>query len=244
MKNILDELACPYEKLYGRPRFVCDWIPRQEIDEKSILNVGCGYGWFERFVTEYRSPLRVVGVEPSETDLSTARRSLADLPVELIVASGLRIPLPAESFDTCLCTEVIEHIPRGTEPQLLRAIHRVLKPGGKCYLTTPSAAIVSKFTDPAFYLTAHRHYSEPQLAAFVAAAGFELCSAVQKGKLAELLFLYNLYISKWIFRRGPFAEQWLAERVNREYQEEGGFMGLFCILKKVAGEESQSRRSP
>ena len=66
---------------------------------------------------------------------------------------------------------------------------------------------------------------------------------MQKGKLAELFFLYNLYISKWIFRRGPFVEKWLAEQVNREYREEGGYMGLFCVLKKVAGQESQSRRS-
>lgn len=240
MKNILHDRALPYERLHGRPRYICDWIPRHEIDGKSVINVGCGYGWFERFLLEHRSPTRILGIEPSEVDLSTARESLRNTRVELLVASGLDIPVSAAAFDTCLCTEVIEHIPPGTEPQLLGEICRVLKPGGKCYLTTPSRTMLSTFTDPAYYLLGHRHYSERQIAVFAESAGFILHSAIQKGGLAELFGLYNLYISKWIFRRGPFFDDWLAQQLDREYLQDGGYMGLFCVLQKAARSSGES----
>lgn len=243
MKNILQEVAQPYSELHGRVRFVCDWIPRQEIDGKSVINVGCGYGWFERFLTEHREPRRIVGIEPSNADISTARQSLLGMPVELIVASGLSIPLQADSFDTCLCTEVIEHVPSGTESGLLSEIWRVLKPGGKCYLTTPSNSILSMLTDPAYYLIGHRHYSESQISALAHPVGFTVLSAMQKGKVAELTWLYNLYLSKWIFRRGPFCEKWLGEQLDREYRDEDGFMSLFCVLQKNAAGSVESRKS-
>lgn len=192
MKNVLRESAMSYEELHGRLRFVCDWIPREEIDGKSVVNVGCGYGWFERFVWEHREAKRIVGIEPSDADLSTARQSLSGMHVELIVASGLCLPLSSESFDTCLCTEVIEHIPPGTEQELLREICRILKPGGKCYLTTPSHTIVSTFTDPAYYLIAHRHYSKSRICALAKAAGFDVLSSMQKGRIAELAALQSV----------------------------------------------------
>lgn len=162
------------------------------------------------------------------------------MPVELVVASGLSLPLESESFDTCLCTEVIEHIPPGTELELLSEIFRLLKPGGKCYLTTPSNSIVSKFTDPAYYLIAHRHYSESHIIALAKAAGFGVLSTMQKGKVAELASLYNLYLSKWIFRRGPFCERWFGEQVDREYREDDGFMSLFCVLQKTVARSVES----
>jgi len=50
-------------------------------------------------------------------------------------------PLPRESetFDTILCGEVIEHMPR--DPMgLLLEINRLLVPGGRCVITTPNVA--------------------------------------------------------------------------------------------------------
>jgi SAM-dependent methyltransferase len=45
------------------------------------------------------------------------------------------IPVPDESFDVILCTEVLEHVP---EPiRAIREIARILKPGGKLLLTAP-----------------------------------------------------------------------------------------------------------
>lgn len=46
-----------------------------------------------------------------------------------------RIPLPDDSLDSILCTEVLEHVP---DPLAVwHEFHRLLKPGGKVLLTTP-----------------------------------------------------------------------------------------------------------
>jgi SAM-dependent methyltransferase len=46
-----------------------------------------------------------------------------------------RIPLPDNSLDSILCTEVLEHVP---DPLAVwREFHRLLRPGGKVLLATP-----------------------------------------------------------------------------------------------------------
>lgn len=52
-----------------------------------------------------------------------------------VVADALRLPLASASFDTVLCTQVLEHV---AEPAtLLREARRVLRPGGTLLLTAP-----------------------------------------------------------------------------------------------------------
>jgi SAM-dependent methyltransferase len=52
-----------------------------------------------------------------------------------ILASADALPLGAESFDCVICTEVLEHCPEPSK--VLGEIARVLKPGGRVFLTTP-----------------------------------------------------------------------------------------------------------
>ena len=90
-----------------------------------VLDLGCG-----------RSPYREafngradwwVGVDRPAPG---APQSRADL-----YADALELPLADETFDTLLCTQVLEHV---REPlELLREARRVLKPGGWLLLTAP-----------------------------------------------------------------------------------------------------------
>jgi SAM-dependent methyltransferase len=52
-----------------------------------------------------------------------------------LVASAESIPVPDESFDAVLLTQVLEHVP---EPaRVLRELHRILRPRGSLFLTAP-----------------------------------------------------------------------------------------------------------
>lgn len=52
-----------------------------------------------------------------------------------IIASAEKIPLPAESVDGVLCTQVLEHLPH---PWIaIQEMHRILRPGGYCVVTVP-----------------------------------------------------------------------------------------------------------
>jgi SAM-dependent methyltransferase len=86
------------------------------------LDVGCGHKPYEK--TFFAGAEKYVGMDYL-TDRSTPD----------VVGSATDIPLPDASFDTVVCTEVLEHVP---DPlKALKEMYRVLKPGGRLILSTP-----------------------------------------------------------------------------------------------------------
>lgn len=74
-----------------------------------------------------------------------------------IVSDIADIPEPDGSFDTVMCTEVIEHVP---DPiGALREIVRLLKPGGTIILTAPFCAL-THFSPHFYYTGFSRHFYE------------------------------------------------------------------------------------
>src|SRR4051812_25937907 len=54
-----------------------------------------------------------------------------------VVAPAHDIPEPDASFDVVLCTQVLEHVPNPRE--VLGELHRLLRDGGRLYLSVPFA---------------------------------------------------------------------------------------------------------
>jgi glycosyltransferase involved in cell wall biosynthesis/SAM-dependent methyltransferase len=74
------------------------------------------------------------------TEVKAARSREGDFfecPVDLFDCERAPFPYPAEHFETVLCCELLEHLPRDPM-QMLTEIHRILKPGGALLLTTPN----------------------------------------------------------------------------------------------------------
>jgi SAM-dependent methyltransferase len=85
--------------------------------------------WGSGEVGYYRSVLASAGVE-------NVKWNLEDVPY----------PLPDGQFDVVLLTEVLEHL-REYPARSLGEVTRILRPGGRLYLTTPNAAyVVKRFT--------------------------------------------------------------------------------------------------
>lgn len=86
-----------------------------------LLDVGCGTAPYTSYFPHIRSK--------RNCDYHAARGTVD------FVSSAVALPVRAESFDSVLCTEVLEHVP---DPHATWSeFHRVLRPGGKVLLSTP-----------------------------------------------------------------------------------------------------------
>lgn len=60
--------------------------------------------------------------------------SIYDAPIDFY-ATAMNLPVAKSSFDAVLCTEVLEHVP---DPlSAFSEFHRILKPGGRVWITVP-----------------------------------------------------------------------------------------------------------
>ncbi|OGG11319.1 hypothetical protein A2Z00_02485 [Candidatus Gottesmanbacteria bacterium RBG_13_45_10] len=230
MKNITD--VSPWAPLHDRLRFAASFVESRDMKRKRVLDIGCGYGWFEVHAKKMGAR-SIIGTELSEGDLVTAKRSIHDRNIRFRVGSAISLPFDDRSFDTVVSWEVLEHIPKGTELTMFLEISRVLKKGGICYISTPHRAFVSTLLDPAFWLIGHRHYPIRSVILYAQKAGMKVDRIQCAGAWWETLWILNLYISKWIFRRPPFFAKYFERQLDAEYEKESGFTNIYCRMRKI-----------
>ncbi len=112
------------------------------IEGNRVLDLGCGEG---RHVLSLCTSEKVisVGVDLQLRDLLAAREKFHQHHFSqkiaghfgLAAADALHLPFADHTFDTIICSEVLEHIP--DYESALREIHRVLKPGGVLSVSVP-----------------------------------------------------------------------------------------------------------
>jgi SAM-dependent methyltransferase len=124
--------ALPRRKRPTVPLFWPEWVIQREIagfaraslgafGRGQTLDVGCGEKPFAAFAS--RAVTSWVGFDVPESASADVHG----------YAEGL--PFPDASFETVLCTEVLEHVEK--PQQVLHEIARVLRSGGHLILTTP-----------------------------------------------------------------------------------------------------------
>jgi len=228
MKNILREK--PTQDLHGRLLESVNFLSDADLIGKDILDIGCGYGWFELNILN-RGVDKIVGIELSEENLETAKNNIKDKKISFGIGSAIDLPFGSESFDTVVAWEVIEHIPKGTEDLMFREIKRVLKDGGVLYLSTPCSSILSKIADPAWWLIGHRHYSQEKIRKLAQRNNFKEVEMKIKGRWWTIINILNMYFSKWILRRPPLFRNFFGRKIDEEYQK-SGFVSAFVKFQK------------
>ena len=101
-----------------------------------MLDLGSGRGTF--LIEAARRGLRIEGLEPSDEYIRITEERSREAGVRVQVKKGVAesLPYPNEAFDFVNINEVIEHT---EDPdRLLNEVRRVLKPGGKAYLSVPN----------------------------------------------------------------------------------------------------------
>lgn len=112
----------------------------QDLADRRILEIGCGRGGFSCWLANQQpGPKEVVAADFSETAVAMGQAFASKLGLRNItwkVADIQCIPYETETFDTVISCETIEHV---TNPRIaVRELARVLKRGGRLFLTTPN----------------------------------------------------------------------------------------------------------
>jgi len=170
---------------------------------------------------------------------------LADVNIDIrkemrpdIVGDALNLPLRSEIADEVLFTDVIEHLPAGTEPRALGEIYRILRGGGTVVISTPSGRTIFKLLDPSWYFEGHRHYSSEKLVDMIQQAGLSCTANFESGFVATMLswlwYILLVYPHRRIFHVNmPDAPRALHKVIEREYRFYGkGRYTVFVIGRK------------
>ncbi len=95
---------------------------------KSILDVGCGTGSLTKIVAESISANLIVGIDPIEQFIHSARRKVRDQRVVFEYGKAEQLPYAQGSFDTSLAQLCVHHFSDGD--RAIREISRVTRSGG------------------------------------------------------------------------------------------------------------------
>ncbi len=136
--------------LLGHPSYV--WREGQQrrfamiqtwakVNGAHVLVDGAGIGMYSRHLEA--AGARVVSIDIDFPSMAAAHRYTK----QPLVAAGECLPFPANTFDTVLSHEVLEHVEN--DAQAVAEIVRVLKPGGRAVIFVPNRL---------YFFETHGHY--------------------------------------------------------------------------------------
>jgi len=113
----------------GINRFVYDYVRAlPDLTGKVVLDIPAGDGRASNEFLKKGATVKALDLFPEFMQVPGLKTEFGDM--------GEPLPLEDESVDFVMCQEGIEHVP--DQLGLLNEFNRVLKPGGKLLLTTPS----------------------------------------------------------------------------------------------------------
>jgi 2-polyprenyl-3-methyl-5-hydroxy-6-metoxy-1,4-benzoquinol methylase len=114
--------------------------PDRDLAGKRVLEIGCGRGGFACWLARHPAcPAEVVAADFSPTAVAMGRAFAAarGIPGVTWTIADIEALTPfGTEFDTVFSFETIEHVPHPA--RAVRELARVLKPGGRLFLTTPN----------------------------------------------------------------------------------------------------------
>ena len=130
-----------YIRDHATARFARDPLRPRPLDGLRLLDIGCGGGLLAEPMA--RLGADVVAIDPSETNVATARLhgEEAGLAIDYRAATAEQLAAAGETFDVILNMEVIEHV---IDPAAFVAVcGGLLKPGGLMFVATLNRTLKS-----------------------------------------------------------------------------------------------------
>lgn len=170
----------------GKRELVRGWLERLGVlrAEARLLDAGAGTGFFAR---ELRGRCQVQVLDDHPESLEILRRHFA--PGEIVEGTIHAKQLAAGGYDAITAMDVVEHVE--DDAAMIRAFHRLLKPGGVAVLTAPAS--MALWSDWDEVLHHYRRYSLDGLRRLFAESSWEIVEARYTNAL--------VYPAVWLVRR-------------------------------------------
>jgi SAM-dependent methyltransferase len=137
---------------------------------RSVLDIGCGDGYYTIGYWDRGQPSRFVGVDPAPNAIKVADRKRGERPIEYRVLDGKRVPFDDASFDVAIVQGVLHHAddPEATIHEALRVAREIviLEPNG----LNPGLKVIEKVS-PYHRRHNERSYTRRRLRGWVESGG-------------------------------------------------------------------------
>lgn len=101
---------------------------------ESVLNIGSGQGYLEKNLRNLKSKIFWVSMDISEVGLCRISNELVSAKV---LGYAHRLPFKDASFQSCVCMEVLEHIPKEIVSKVYSELRRILFKDGFLFISIP-----------------------------------------------------------------------------------------------------------
>ena len=180
-----DALDTPWHRLVQQAIDV-----QRDLAKRTVLEIACGRGDFAAWcATVSTPPAHLVAADFSRVAVQAARRRVPGTGASFCESDAERMPFASSAFDTVICCETLEHL--GEPRAALAELARVLRRGGRLYLTTPNYLSAMGAYRGYLRLTGRRYSEEgqpinrflvaPRLRRWVRAAGLQVVHADATG---------------------------------------------------------------
>ena len=109
-----------------------NFIPYNDLQGKSVLEIGCGAGLITSHITKAGAHLTAIDLTDQAIEITKARFDLENLSADIKQMNAEKMEFENDTFDLVISWGVIHH--SGNMQNIIDEIYRVLKPGGKVYL--------------------------------------------------------------------------------------------------------------
>jgi ubiquinone/menaquinone biosynthesis C-methylase UbiE len=141
-----------------------------DLKDRSVVDIGCGDGYYTIGYWDRGHPRSYVGVDPAASAINVAQGRRGDRPIEYRVLEDNKLPFDDRTFDVAIIQGVLHHAddPQGTIREALRVADEavILEPNG----LNPGLKVIEK---PSPYHRKHneRSYTPRRLRAWIESAG-------------------------------------------------------------------------
>ncbi len=131
----------PEDRTAGTSKELVDLLAQILAEDENVLEVGCGRGY--TCLTLAPQVKTIVGTDVTDSVLTEAQQVLEQHEVKnaaIVKVSAFELcsHFEAETFDSAISIEVVEHLHPEDAEEHFRQIFRVLKPGGKYIVVMPN----------------------------------------------------------------------------------------------------------